>query len=441
MKPGPIQYAWNGDNALAYQIVGEGPIDLLVYFGWMSNLDVQWESPYLTRFLQRLSEHARLIITDRRGWGCSERFSPTDVPPLETLADDLAVVLDAAESRRAVVLATAESGLVAQFFAAAQPDRTAGLILLDSWVSWVATPETPWMITAEEWEAFFERTRTDWGVRFLIGTAPVRDDPRELEWYLRYQRSCMAPGAMVAEERRFLASSTVAVVDSIHVPTLVVNVLDSGGFRETAEYLASRIAGARLAMLDFEFQLWWYGPAEQIAEEIGKFLAGIGDEHALLDRVLATVMFTDIVGSTDRAADLGDQGWKDLVERHHALVRGHLTRYRGVEVDTAGDGFFATFDGPARAVRCAQEIGRAAAGMGLDLRAGVHTGECELIDGKAGGINVIIGARVASLADAGEVLVTRTVKDLVAGSGILLEDRGEHELKGVPDHWRLYAAT
>jgi len=441
VKPGPIRYAWNGGNALAYQIVGDGPIDLLVYFGWMSNLDVQWESPYLTRFLQGLADHARLIITDRRGWGCSERFSPTHVPPLETLADDLALVLDAAGSRRAVVLATVDSGLVAQFFAAAHPDRTAGLILLDSWVSLVGTPETPWMIEPEAWEEFLLQTRTEWGVRFLLGTAPVRDDPRELEWYLRYQRSCMAPGAMVAEGRRFLASSTVAIVDSIHVPTLVLNVFDSGGFRETADYLASRIPGARVAMLDYEFQLWWYGPAQRIVEEVGTFLAGIGDEHALVDRVLATNVFTDIVGSTGKAADRGDQGWKDLVERHHALVRGQLTRYRGVEMDTAGDGFFATFDGPARAVRCAQEIGRAASGMGLELRAGVHTGECELIDGKAGGINVIIGSRVASFADAGEVLVTRTVKDLVAGSGIVFQERGEHELKGVPDRWQLYAAT
>jgi class 3 adenylate cyclase len=193
--------------------------------------------------------------------------------------------------------------------------------------------------------------------------------------------------------------------------------------------------------LDFERQQWWYEPAERIAEEVGKFLAGLGDEHALLDRVLATVMFTDIVDSTDRAAQLGDQKWKGLVEQHHALVRDLLARYHGNEVDTAGDGFFATFDGPARAVRCAQAISTAASGMGLQVRAGVHTGECELIDGKVGGINVIIGARVAAFADAGDVLVTRTVKDLVAGSGITFQDRGEHTLKGVPDRAQLYAAT
>ena len=443
MKPGPIRYAWNGGNALAYQIIGEGPIDLLVYFGWMSNLDVQWESPYLARFLQRLAEHGRVIITDRRGWGCSERFSPTDVPPLETLADDLGVVLDAAESRRAVVLATAESGMVAQFFAAARADRTAGLILLDSFVSWVPRPGVPGLAEPEWWEGFFDELRVVWGVSWLSGTQPVRNDPRELEWYLRFQRSCAAPGAIIAEQRRFMETSTVGVLDAIHVPTLVLSML----FRDTNRFLAARIAGARSVTLDVErgaageWQHVWYEPADQIVDEVGTFLAGISDEHALLDRVLATVMFTDIVASTDSAARLGDKGWKELVERHHALVRGQLTRYRGVEVDTAGDGFFATFDGPARAVRCAQEIGRAAAGTGLDLRAGVHTGECELIDGKAGGINVIIGSRVASFADAGEVLVTRTVKDLVAGSGIVFQERGEHELKGVPDRWQLYAAT
>jgi pimeloyl-ACP methyl ester carboxylesterase len=239
VKPGPVQYAWNGDNALAYQIVGDGPVDLLVYFGWMSNLDVQWESPYLAGFLQRLTEHARLIITDRRGWGCSERFSPTDVPPLETLADDLQVILDAAGSRRAVVLATAESGMIAQFFAAAHADRTAGLILVDSFVSWVATPETPWMNQPQWWEEFFDQLRSAWGVTWLWGTQAVADEPRELEWYLRYQRSCAAPGAAIAEQRRFMTSSTIGVLDAIHVPTLVLSML----FGDTCRYLASRIAG------------------------------------------------------------------------------------------------------------------------------------------------------------------------------------------------------
>jgi pimeloyl-ACP methyl ester carboxylesterase len=376
VKPGPVQYAWNGDNALAYQVVGDGPIDLLVYFGHLSNLDVMWESPYLAGFLRGLAAHGRLIITDRRGWGCSERFSPADVPPMETLADDLAVVLDAAGSRRAVVLATMDSGMIAQFFAAIHADRTAGLILVDSFVSWVATQETPWMREPQAWEAFFARMHNDWGVRFLWGTRAVADEPRELEWYLRYQRSCAAPGALIAEQRRFLASSTAGVLDAIHVPTLVLNIL----FDDTARYLTSRIAGARLVTLEFEGQLWWYEPAERITEEVGKFLAEMGDEHALLDRVLATVLFRDIVDSTAQAAAMGDRRWRATRERHDALVRSHLARYRGREVKTMGDGFLATFDGPARAVRCAQAIVEGVGDLGIEVRAGLHTGEIELDD-------------------------------------------------------------
>ena len=447
MKPGPVQYAWRGDVSLAYQIVGDGPIDLLVYLGYMSNLDVQWESPYLAGFLRQLAGHARLIITDRRGWGCSERFSPTAmVPQLETLAADLTAVLDAAESDSAAILATLEAGQIAQFFTASNPNRVAGLILVDSFVSFVATPETPWMPEPDWWEKnVFDDVRDAWGVSWLAGLGSFADDARERDWYLRYQRASAAPGAIIAEERRFLESSTAGVLDAINVPTLVLSVRESEDAkvfqRQTGRYLASRIRDARHVVLDFEDQLWWYEPAERIADEVGTFLRSIGDERALLDRVLATVLFTDIVGSTDRAAEFGDLAWKRLVERHHGLVRGLLARYRGVEVDTAGDGFFATFDGPARAIRCAQAIASAAKGMGLGVRAGVHTGECELIDGKAGGINVVVGARVATLANADEVLVTRTVKDLVAGSGLSFQDRGEHELKGIPDRWQIYSAT
>jgi class 3 adenylate cyclase len=442
----PVRYAWNGDISLAYQVFGSGPIDLLVYFGYMSNLDAQWESPYLSRFLRRLAEGARVIVTDRRGWGCSDRFSPSEVPSLETLAADLPVVLDAAGSERAVVLATMESGMIAQFFAASDPGRVAGLILLDAMVSWSATPETPWMPDASWWEEnIFDDVRASWGVSWLHGTAPVADDRRELNWYLRYQRACEAPGAMVAEQRSFIESSTAGVVGAIQAPTLVLSVRESeGGMvfqRKTSRYLAEHIVGATLVELDYVDQLWWYEPAERIAEEVKRFLAVVGGERALLDRVLATVLFTDIAASTERAAEIGDRAWKGVVEQHHALVRNLLARFEGTEVDTAGDGFFATFGGPARAIRCAQAINAAAASAGLRVRAGVHTGECEVIDGKVGGISVVVGSRVAALAEPGDVLVTRTVKDLVAGSGLAFEPRGEHTLKGVPDSWQLYAAT
>jgi class 3 adenylate cyclase len=446
VKPEPVRYAWNGDISLAYQVVGNGPLDLLICFGYMSNLDVQWESRYLSRFLQRLAEGARVIVTDRRGWGCSDRFSPTDVPALEALAADLPAVLDAAGSERAVVLATMESGMIAQLFAAAHPERVAGLILLDSLVSWSATPETPWMPNPPWWESnIFDDLRANWGVSWLHGTAPVADDRRELDWYLRYQRACEAPGAMVAEQRRFLESSTAGVLGTIQAPTLVLSVREKDTAmvfqRKTSRYLAEQIVGATLVELDYGDQLWWYEPADRIVDEAQRFLGGVSGERALFDRVLATVLFTDIVASTERVAELGDRGWKILVERHHALVRNLLARFRGTEVDTAGDGFFATFDGPARAVLCAQAITAAAASAGLPVRAGIHTGECELIDGKVAGISVVVGARVAGFAESGDVLVTRTVKDLVAGSGLTFEPRGEHSLKGIPDRWQLYAAT
>jgi len=434
------EYAWNGDVSLAYQVVGEGPIDVLLVPGWFSNLDLQWESPYLARFLHRLSEHARLIITDRRGWGLSERFSPGDVPPLETLADDLGVVLDAAGSDRAVVATADDTGLIAQFFVAAHPERAAGLILINSYVSYRATEQTPWMPDQIWWEEFDRKIRNTWGRRSWEG-GPEVGGAAERNWFLRMQRGCTAPGANVAEIRRFVDTSTADVLPAIRVPTLVLADRDShgGSFEiQTARYLASNIPLARLVEYSGGEDFFWYTPADAIQREIGNFLSTLHAEQAVFDRVLATVLFTDIVGSTERAASIGDGAWKALLARHHEVVRALIGRYRGQEVDTAGDGFLATFDGPARAIHCARAIVEAIRDLGLEIRAGLHTGECELMDGKVGGIAVHIGARVGALAGPSEVLVSQTVKDLVAGSGLVFEDAGEHELKGVPDRWHLY---
>ncbi len=434
------EYAWNGDVSLAYQVVGEGPVDVLLVPGWFSNLDLQWESPYLARFLERLSQQARLIITDRRGWGLSERFSPSDVPPLEALADDLGVVLDAANSERAVVATADDTGLIAQFFAAAHPERVAGLILIDSYVSYRATEETPWMPDRAWWEEFNQSIRDSWGRRSWE-SGPDLGGPAEREWFLRMQRNCNAPGANVAEIRRFVDTSTADVLPAIRVPTLVLADSDNhgGSFEmQTARYLADRIPVARLVEYSGGGGFFWYAPAETILREIGSFLATLHAEQAVFDRVLATVLFTDIVGSTERAANIGDAAWKALLARHHEVVRALISRYRGTEVDTAGDGFFATFDGPARAIHCATSIADAVHDLGLEIRAGLHTGECELMDGKVEGIAVHVGARVAALAGPSEVLVSSTVKDLVAGSGLSFEDAGEHALKGVPDTWHLY---
>jgi class 3 adenylate cyclase/pimeloyl-ACP methyl ester carboxylesterase len=442
VKAPETRYAWNGDVALAYQVVGEGPLDLLYYQGWTSNIDLAWESPYLSRFLQGLSGHRRLILTDKRGWGCSERFSPNDVPPFEALTDDLLVVMDIIGSERAVLFATVECAGVAVLFAATYPHRVTALILCDPLVNFTATDEAPGSMTQEGWDDFFERVRAQFPQPHWWNGP---EDHPERDWFFKYVRAAVAPGALMAEFGRFLATDVRAVLPSVQVPTLVL--VDPGGEGDTdprnGRFAASRIPGASLVEVPDPGGLdWhhWYGRANGIVREIGTFMRGIIEEEARFDRVLATVMFTDIVGSAARAAELGDRKWHRLLERHHAIVRGMLARYRGKEIDTAGDGFFASFDGPARAIRCAQAIVDAVRPLDLEVRAGVHTGEVETIDEKLGGIAVVIGARIAGLAHPSEVLASQTVKDLVAGSGLSFEPRGEHELKGVPDRWRIYRA-
>jgi class 3 adenylate cyclase len=433
-------YAWNGDIALAYQVLGEGSIDLLYLQGWTSNINLAWESPYLSRFLRRLSTHARLILTDRRGWGCSDRFSPHDVPPFETLTDDLLAVTMAARSERPVLFATVECATLAVLFAATYPDRVAALILADPLVTFTSTDDVPGSNTVDEWENFFQRVRE----RFpqpMWWVGP--EDHPERDWFMKYVRGSVSPGALIAEFRRFLATDVRSVLPLVRLPTLII--VDPNGEGDAdprnGRFAASHIPGAKVVEVEDPGGLnWlhWYGRADGILREIGGFFRVLMEEEARFDRVLATVMFTDIVGSTTQAAELGDRRWRELLQRHHAVVRGMLARYRGQEVDTAGDGFLATFDGPARAIRCAQSIAEAVQPLGLEIRAGVHTGEVETIDGKVGGIAVNIGARVGAAAGPSEVLASQTVRDLVAGSGLVFEDRGEHELKGVPDRWRLY---
>jgi class 3 adenylate cyclase len=437
-------FAWNGDIALAYQIVGRGPVDLLYLQGYVSQVDVNWESPYLSRFLQGLAHRSRLIITDRRGWGCSDRFSPSDVPDVDTLTDDILTVLDAAGSSRTALLASWDSTILAALFAATYPDRASALILVDPTVNYCWTEETPWMPTAEQWETIIDEHRR-------IGGTTAWTEPRvppgpERDWFTRMARAPRGRGGLVAELRRNLHADIRAVVPAIQVPTLILSDRD-GTFEvppETGRFLASRIPGASLVEHSSAgglHRVHWYARGEPIVEEVGRFLSQIREEEASFDRVLATVLFTDIVGSTEKASELGDRGWRELVQQHNTAVRALLAHYRGREIDTAGDGFFASFDRPARAVRCAQAIVQAVRPLGIEVRAGVHTGEVETIDGKVGGIAVSTGARVAALANASEVLVSQTVKDLVAGSGLLFEDRGARELKGVPGEWHLYAVV
>ena len=435
------RYAWNGDVALAYQAFGDGPVDLVYMQGFTSHVDLNWGSPYLARFLRGLGQQARVIHTDRRGWGCSDRFSPGDVAPLEVQVDDLIAVMDAAGSERAVILGSWETGMPAMLFAATYPERTVGLVLCDPFVTFCASEETPWMYSEVLWEEIAEDVRANWGTpKYQAGE--FTDEREFLDWFVPWCRACVAPGALVAEGRAFYRADVRAILPSIHVPTLVVG-LPVGEGDETARnapFVAERIAGARFIDPPAGDNAWfhWYGRAPVILEEIGKLLVTVREEQSSLDRVLATVLFTDIVDSTATAATMGDAKWRALIEEHDRIAKGIIGRFRGTYVRGTGDGLLATFDGPARGVRCAEALVQAMKPLGIEIRAGLHTGEIEYGGHDLAGVGVNIGARVGALAGTSEVWVSSTVKDLVVGSGLVFEDRGEHELKGVPDRWHLY---
>jgi class 3 adenylate cyclase/pimeloyl-ACP methyl ester carboxylesterase len=439
MKRPDVQFAWNGDVALAYQIVTEGPIDLVYLQGYCSNIDMNWESPYLARFLKGLAGFGRLIVMDRRGWGCSDRFSPHDVPPFETLTDDLQVVMDAAGSERAVIFTSYENATLVMLFAATHPERCAALVLVDPWVTWTATDETPWVTDDEQWDRINARLRETWGTRQWD---PIEKDASESDWYVRYQRASITPGSAFAEFSLHKRTDVRAILPSIQVPTLVLCSPPSEEELQNGRYVASHIVGARLVEIERPADeingLHWYGRAPAILRETGRFLAQLREEEASFDRVLATVLFTDVVGSTATAAAMGDAKWRTVVEQHDRVAMTLVARFRGTYVRSTGDGLLATFDGPARGVRCAQAIIDAMQPLGLEVRAGLHTGEVELAGADLAGVGVHIGARIGSLAAPSEVWVSSTVKDLTAGSGLAFEDRGEHELKGVPDRWHLY---
>jgi class 3 adenylate cyclase len=445
------EYAWNGDVSLAYQVVSDGPVDLLYLQGYASHVDLNWDGPALGRFLRGLASFSRLIVMDRRGWGCSDRFSPFDVAPLETMTDDLLCVLDAAGSERAVVFGTQECGLNTSLFAATYPERTRGLVLCDALSRYAfnsvadVAPEFGERYAGRDLEEAWDVNVADLAARWGRSSYAAHwNDAREAEWHTRFSRAAIPPGGLIAEMRRWRYSDIKAVYPAIHVPTLVLGGTGATpiALAEHARYLARVIPGARLVLHDLGAGPWlhWYERGPAIVAEVEGFVKSLDEEERALDRVLATVLFTDIVDSTAVAARLGDARWRETVERHHALARTMLNRYDGQEVDTAGDGFFATFDGPGRAIRAAQAIVGAVPSLGIDVRAGVHTGECELVDGKPGGLAVNIGARIAALARPAEVLVSETVRSLVAGSGIEFDDRGAHELKGVPGSWQLWAA-
>ena len=434
------RYAKSGDVHVAYQVSGDGPLDLVLVPGFVSHVEYQWEDPLTARFFERLASFSRLIRFDKRGTGLSDRVA--GVPPLEERMDDIRAVMDAAGSERAAIIGFSEGGQLAMMFAATYPERTIALLLVGSSVAARRDDDYPWGRLPEDRQAELDSMeanwgRTPWGVEIYAPT--LADDPAFRRWWTTFQRLAASPGAAVARVRMNALNDTRHILPAIRVPTLILHRRDDRSTPVHAgRYLASHIAGAKYIEQEGQDHLPWIGDADAVLNEIEEFLTGARSE-AEPDRVLATVLFTDIVNSTARAADLGDRRWRDLLERHNTLVRRELARARGREVHTTGDGFLATFDGPARAIRCAATLCDAVRDLGIQIRAGLHTGECEIIGDDVGGIAVHIGARVAAAAGPSEVLVSSTVKDLVAGSGIQFRDNGVHALKGVPGDWRLYA--
>jgi class 3 adenylate cyclase len=363
--------------------------------------------------------------------------------------EDAVAVLDAAGVERAAVFARHHLGLVACMLAATFPERTAALILNHTTANFLWSEETPWQWTDEQWQRYQEEEIKHWGERSLSAADVQQQDPsmaedREyIDWWHRYNLLSEAPGSTIAHIRKYIHADVRTILPTIHVPTLVFRRVGAGrhSYAESEQFLAEHIPAARLESLPGRDRSPWVGDQESVLQSIETLLADVDRESAELERVLATVLFTDIVRSTERAAAIGDHRWRQLAEQHHAVVRSLLQRFRGKEIDTAGDGFFATFDGPVRAIRCAQAIVETVATLGIELRAGLHTGECELIDGKLGGLTVNIGARIAASAKASEILVSQTVKDLVVGSELAFEERGEHSLKGVPGTWQLHAVA
>ncbi|MGH7356023.1 MAG: adenylate/guanylate cyclase domain-containing protein [Candidatus Rokuibacteriota bacterium] len=432
-------YARSGDVNIAYQVVGEGPRDLVLVPGWVSNIDTFWEEPSIVRYYQRLASFSRLVLFDKRGTGLSDRVS--DVPNLETRMDDVRAVMDAVHSPRAALFGISEGGAMCLLFAATYPERTTALVTHGSFARRTWAPDYPWGPTKEEFLRFVEGAVRDWGgsVGLEARVPSMAHDPRFREWWGRWLRSSASPGAYRALMQMNAEIDARHVLPAIRVPTLILHrVGDKAVPVEASRYMAEQIPGAKYVELAGDDHPPWAGNADTVLDEIEEFLTGVrrGPEP---DRVLATVMFTDVVDATRKASELGDARWKDLLGAYHGLVREQLAHFRGRELDTAGDGVLAAFDGPARAVRAASTISTEVRRLGLEVRAGLHTGECEVMGPKLGGIAIHIGARIASLAKAGEVLVSNTVKDLVAGSGLAFQERGAHALKGVPGEWHLFA--
>ena len=439
------RYARSGDVMIAYQVVGEGPFDVVFAPPWVSHVELYWEAAGMAAFLGGVAEHARLLMFDKRGTGLSDRVA--GAPTLEERSDDIRAVMDAAGSDRAAVFGLSESVPMSAVFAASYPERVSALVLYGGMARILWAPDYQFGFTEREYRKLlddeFDAFVTPGGLEESVRSGFPSADEAEVRAFARILRYGSSPSANEALERMNMAIDVREVLPVISAPTLVVHQRGDPWVRaEHGRYLAQHIPGAAYVELDGDEHIPTAAAASQLLAHMMPFLQEAAMREAPEpDKVLTTVLFSDIVGSTAKAAELGDARWRELLAAHHGRVRAQLARFRGVELDTAGDGFFARFDGPARAIRCALAIHQAVRDVGLQVRIGLHTGECEVLDAKVAGIAVAIGARVSARAGAGEVLVSQTVKDLVAGSGISFEDRGLAELKGVPGQWRLYSVT
>jgi pimeloyl-ACP methyl ester carboxylesterase len=442
MQPPKTHYARNRSGEyVAYQTLGGGPVDLVFVPDWVSNLEIMWEQPTVRRFLERLASFCRLICFDKRGCGISDPVTLSALPTYEEWTDDIGTVLDRMGLESAWLLGHGDGGHMAILFAATHPARTQGLILFDTYARRTEAPDYPCGVPEKYVRLYINAVMDAWGKGTItrVGGAPsLSDDEAFIDWRGRYERLSMTPGMFEKTYPTTYEIDVRSALATIRVPTLVLHRKGNSYIRvDNGRFLAEHIEGARFVELDGNDHFFHAGDTEPALAEVEQFLTGAAtqpEEH----RILATVLFTDIVDATTRAQAVGDKAWKALLERHHELVRGALRQHRGQEVDTAGDGFFATFDGPARGVRCALAIREALEAIGLQVRIGLHVGECEMIGPKVGGIAVHIGARVMAEAVAGEVLVSRTVKDLVVGSGLRFTPIGARSLKGIEGEWELF---
>lgn len=437
------RYVKSDDVYIAYQVLGDGPLDLMFVPGFVSNVEAMWQSPHRSRFFHRLASFCRVILFDKRGTGMSDRGSQNFT--LEQRMHDVQAVLNEVGSERAALFGISEGGPMSLLYAATYPERTSALVLYGCYAKRSWSPDYPFGWTDERWTRVLDNFKHHWGtpqgVSATMWAPSIAGDPRAAEELAAYFRASASPGAAVSIMSMNREIDVRHILPATRVPTLILHrtaehVMDI----EHARYMARHIPGARLVELAGEDHIAWFGDQDSILDEVEQFLTGGRHAHEP-ERVLATVLFADIAGSTARAATLGDQSWRELLETFYARVREILHQYRGREISTTGDGILATFDGPARAVRCARAISDGVRALDLEVRCGLHTGECELVGNDIAGIAVHTGARVAALAAPGEVLVSQTVRDLVAGSGLVLEEYGTYTLKGVPNEWRLFRAA